>query len=80
MNAQFLEASFWIRRFALVTALVFVILLASESIKGHAISGTWLSALAWSLVSASLFIGARYYQVRKGQACALCNDLPSERD
>ena len=67
---------FWITRFLQVLALVFVILLAAEIIKGGTVAGGWLDSAIWSSVAATVFTGSRYYRARRGQACALCQDLP----
>jgi preprotein translocase subunit SecG len=68
--------AFWITRLLVVCALVFAILLATEVIKGGTVQGGWASALFWASASAAVFTGSRYYQARKGLACALCRDLP----
>ena len=68
--------AFWIKRFLMVSALVFAILLAAEVVKGGTLQGGWPSALFWASTSAAVFTGSRYYQARKGLACALCRDLP----
>ena len=68
--------AFWITRLLIVTALVFAILLAVEVLKGGTLQVGWPGALLWAGISASVFTGSRYYQARKGLACALCRDLP----
>jgi hypothetical protein len=68
--------AFWITRLLMVMTLVFSILLAMEVLKGGTLQAGWPSALIWAGISAAVFTGSRYYQARKGLACALCRDLP----
>ena len=67
---------FWIRRAFVVYAGIFLALLLVERLKGHA----WRAALVfsglWALISACVFVAARMYQSRKGQACVICKDTP----
>ncbi|MES2298191.1 MAG: hypothetical protein V4582_14190 [Pseudomonadota bacterium] len=66
--------AFWVRRFVFVSALAFVILVGADLLKGGRIDAAVPSALAWALISASIFTAARYRSARKGLACALCRD------
>ena len=66
--------AFWIGRFCTMVAIVFAILLVAGLLRGRAAATVLADALLWSLVSASIFTGFRYYQARKGVACALCRD------
>ena len=69
-------AIFWIKRFFVVYAGVFLVLVLAERIKGH----DWHTAIAfsavWALVSTGIFVRARRYQAKRGQACAICRDTP----
>lgn len=71
-----MTVTWWIGRFAQVLALVFVILLAAEVIKGGNIANGWRDSAIWAGVAAAIFTGSRFYRVRKRQACALCQDTP----
>ena len=62
---------FWVRRYVVVAALMFVILMASVAIKGGSLPGMVLENLFWSTLSAAVFVSFRYYQASKGVACAL---------
>jgi multisubunit Na+/H+ antiporter MnhF subunit len=71
---------YWIKHFAAATAVIFLILLVVELIKGHNLQDGALSALVWSLVAGLIFIGSRYHQARKGIACSLCETFtPAEK-
>lgn len=64
----------WIMQYLLAAGTLFVILVGVDYASGTSIEdGAW-SALAWALVAAGLFVGARYNQARKGIACGLCKD------
>lgn len=67
---------FWITRYALASGILFAILVAVEFSKGTTGTADILSALAWSLVSAAIFVGSKYWQARKEIACANCNEEP----
>ena len=71
-------ARFWVRRFCVVYAGIFAVLLLVERLKGH----PWRGALAfsglWALISASIFIGTRLYYSSKGEACPLCKDTTEQ--
>jgi hypothetical protein len=71
--------SFWIKRFVVVTALVFSVLMVAELAKGHGFEAAlWFSAV-WSLIAGAVFTGARIYHSRKGRYCAICRDTPAPR-
>lgn len=39
---------------------------------GEAFETGWRESLAWSVVSAAIFIGSRYYRAERGAQCAMC--------
>lgn len=64
----------WIMQYVLAAGTLFLILVGVDIASGTRFQdGVW-SALAWAVISAALFVGARYNQARKGVACALCKD------
>ena len=69
-------ARFWIRRFCVVCAGIFAVLLFAERLKGHGWRAAIIFSALWALISASIFIGTRLYYASKGQACPLCKDTP----
>jgi hypothetical protein len=69
---------FWALRFAQISVLVFVILVAAALIKGGTVASAWLESAFWAVISASTFTVTRYYKARKGEACALCQDIVDE--
>jgi hypothetical protein len=67
---------FWIRRYVLVLVIAFVVIAGAQLLRGRTFDSSILEGLIWSVVSASIFVGARLYQSRKGVYCAICNDMP----
>jgi hypothetical protein len=68
---------FWVRRFLLVALTMFVIIGGAQLLKGRPPMYSLEQGLIWSLISATIFTVSRFYQARRGQHCALCNDIPS---
>ncbi len=66
--------AFWVKRFLWMTGMVFMVVMAAALLKGRAIETSLSDSFIWALVSAGVFTGWRYYQARKGVACALCKD------
>lgn len=67
---------FWVRRFLWMTGIAFMILMAASLLRGRTVDRALSESFTWALVSAAVFTGWRYYQARKGVACALCEDTP----
>lgn len=68
--------AFWIRRFLLVFAGSFVVIAATQLLKGHEVGFATSQALGWAAVAAAIFTISRIYQSRRGQHCAVCKDTP----
>lgn len=69
-------ALFWLRRFLTVLIFAFVIIGGVEILKGHSLAHAATHGAIWAAISASIFTVARFFQARRGQHCALCNDTP----
>ena len=67
---------FWIRRFLIVLAFTFAIILGAQLLKGHTLEFSLAHAGSWAVIATSIFIAGRYYRASKGQHCALCKDTP----
>lgn len=67
---------FWIKRFLLVLVAAFAVICAAQLLKGRALDYATTHAALWSVVTALVFTGARYFQARRGQHCAICKDTP----
>lgn len=65
---------FWVKRYLWVTGIVFMILMASALLRGRSVDTALSESFFWALVTAAIFTGSRYYQARRGKACALCKD------
>ena len=71
---------FWIKRFVIVLAVAFAVIFAAQWLRGRGIDYAATHAALWAVVSALVFTGARYFQARRGQHCAICKDTPEMRD
>lgn len=71
--------AFWLRRFTIVFVGAFVLIGAAQLLRGRTLEFAALHGLVWAAVSATIFTGARLYQSRQGQHCAICRDTPEMR-
>lgn len=71
--------SFWIKRFVVVTVIVFLVLMVAELVKGHGLEASLSFSAMWSLIAGSVFTGARIYHSRRGRYCAICRDSPEPK-
>jgi hypothetical protein len=69
-------AAFWIRRFLVVFASTLVIITGAQMLKGHTLGYSVTQGLIWAAIASTIFTGARIYQSRRGQHCAICGDTP----
>lgn len=72
--------AFWIKRFLTVLVAAFAIICSAQLLKGHQLAHAAAEAALWGFISAAIFTGARFWQARKGQHCALCRDTPEMRE
>jgi hypothetical protein len=70
---------FWIKRFLIVAFVAFAVLTAVELLKGHDLVQAALFGLGWGVLASALFTVTRIYRSRKGQHCAICNDIPASK-
>ncbi|MCC2959401.1 hypothetical protein LK540_03030 [Massilia sp. IC2-278] len=76
MSATMPPMSHWIGQYAFAAGSMFALLLVVDVlVRGEAFARAWPSALAWAAVASALFIGRRYYNMRKGLDCAVCERL-----
>ncbi|HKY23271.1 MAG TPA: hypothetical protein VJM31_18795 [Vicinamibacterales bacterium] len=68
--------SFWVRRFLIVLAGAFALICIAQLLKGHDLGYSAIQGAIWASIAATIFTGARIYQSRQGQHCALCKDTP----
>jgi hypothetical protein len=59
------STGYWIRQYLLATVTMFSLLIGVDLLQGTSFQDGWLSALAWAVVAAAVFIGSRYHQARK---------------
>jgi hypothetical protein len=65
---------FWIKRYLSVSGIAFIMLMAAALLRGRAVEEALSASFVWALLSSAIHTGWRYYQARKGVACALCKD------
>jgi hypothetical protein len=70
---------FWIKRFLIVALVATAILTAVELLKGHELVQAVLFGLGWGVLASAVFTVTRIYRSRKGQHCAICNDVPESK-
>jgi hypothetical protein len=70
---------FWIKRFLIVALVATAILTAVELLKGHELVQAFLFGLGWGVLASAVFTVTRIYRSRKGQHCAICNDIPESK-
>ena len=71
-----MDTAFWIKRFLTVLAGAFAIIFAVQMLKGRDLSYSATQGAIWSVISATVFTVARFFQARRGQHCAICKDTP----
>ena len=74
-----MPTAFWIKRFLLVLCCTFVLLCAVQLLKGHGLADAVVFAALWAAIASGVFTVARFFQARRGQHCALCQDTPEMR-
>ena len=71
---------FWVKRFLVVLVGAFVVIGAAQLlIRGHSLSYSVVQGAVWGFITAAVFTGARFFQARNGQHCAICKDTPEAR-
>jgi hypothetical protein len=78
-GASSMGTAFWLRRFTVVFGGAFVLIAAAQLLRGRTLEFATFHGLVWAAVSATIFTGARFYQARQGQHCAICRDTPEMR-
>ena len=71
--------AFWIKRFLVVLAGAFAVIAIAQLLKGHSLAYSATQGGIWGAVSAFVFVVARFFQARREQHCAICNDTPEMR-
>ncbi|QOY92413.1 hypothetical protein IM543_12265 [Massilia sp. UMI-21] len=64
---------YWSGQYLLAASSMFALLASVDVfLRGEAFATGWRESLAWSVVSAAIFIGSRYYRAERGARCAMC--------
>jgi hypothetical protein len=66
--------AFWVKRFLLVLAVAFVVLVGAELVKGHPQAAALQFAAGWSFATSTIFTLASYLRYRRNPACWLPGD------
>lgn len=64
-------ATFWAKRFLVVLAVAFVVLVGTELVKGHSQMAALRFAGLWGLATATVFTLAGYIRFKRNPACWL---------
>ena len=69
----------WLRRFAIVFAVAFVVISGAQLLRGRAAGFALLHGLVWSAISTAVFIAAQAHRERKRQRCAVCDAIDGKQ-
>lgn len=67
-----MHLAYWIVRYLLAGGVLSAILVVVEYAKGTPTTVDIASAVAWAMLAAAIFVGAKYRMARKNKACAMC--------
>ena len=70
---------YWSGQYLLAASSMFLLLEAVDMLRGEAFGAAWRESLAWAVLASAIFIGSRYYQAKKGAACAACPQPKAKR-
>lgn len=71
--------AFWIKRYLTVFAIAATLLTIIAAVfKSEPFMDALMYGLLWGAIAAAVFTASRVYQSRKGQECALCDDIPKD--
>ena len=71
---------YWSGQYLLAASSMFALLVSIDVfLRGEAFETGWRESLAWSLMSAAIFIGSRYYRADRGASCAMCRHPDTKR-
>ena len=70
---------YWSGQYLLAASSMFLLLEAVDMLRGEAFGAAWRESLAWAVLASAIFIGSRYYQAKKGAACAVCPQPKAKR-
>jgi hypothetical protein len=65
-----------LRWYATVFTIAFAVIAAAHLLRSRPMSYAISEALVWASITAAVYVAARLYNIRRGRACALCDDLP----
>jgi hypothetical protein len=72
--------AFWVKRYVLVLAIAFVVIVAGQLVQQRTLEHALFEGMLWAPLAAAIFIAVRIVRARRGDACALCNDIPQARE
>lgn len=62
-----------LKRFGQIFLAVFIILVVTETVKGHAFDAAIGYALCWSAIATGIVALSRWYYQSRGVHCAICD-------
>ncbi|HZX28110.1 MAG TPA: hypothetical protein VFF16_13640 [Telluria sp.] len=65
---------YWVRMYLFAAGIATMLLIGVNLFKGLALDDVLAQSFGWGLFSALVYTGARWRQMRKQAACALCRE------
>ncbi|MCW5966842.1 MAG: hypothetical protein KIT83_22575 [Bryobacterales bacterium] len=66
-----MELRFWVPRLAAVFAIAFLIIAASQLLKGHSVEDAITHGLLWAAITSTIFNAGRFWNLSRCQRCAV---------
>lgn len=57
----------WIGQYLLASSTMFAILVGIDMLQGRSFDDAWPGSLAWALAASLIFVGSRYFRMRKAR-------------
>lgn len=65
----------WITQYTIAVVVIFMVLFAVDLLSGETLSNAGISASLWAALSAFLFVGVRYRNMKQKRKCQVCEVL-----
>jgi hypothetical protein len=80
MEEQAMGTAFWVKRYVVVLAIAFAIIVIGQLVQQRTLEHALFEGAIWAPLAAAIFIAVRIVRARRGDACALCNDIPQAKE
>ena len=79
INGIFMPIKKWVAQYAIALPIIFFLLTGVQYLKGRSLEYSVEFGISWALVSVTIFAIRRFFNYRKNINCAVCNDLPNNK-